>query len=62
MEKSFLGRKVITHLPELPWASQLFLISLQNLANRLHEKQKVGSAGRVTRLAKSPFLMVESPS
>ena len=30
-------------------------ISLQNLANRLHEKQKVGSARRVTRLAGSPF-------
>ena len=30
-------------------------ISLHNLANRLHEKQKVGSAGRVTRLAGSPF-------
>ena len=30
-------------------------ISLQNLANRLHEKQKVGSARRVTRLAGLPF-------
>ena len=30
-------------------------ISLQNLTNRLHEKQKVGSTGRVTRLAGSPF-------
>ena len=30
-------------------------ISLQNLANRLHEKQKVGLARRVTHLARSPF-------
>ena len=30
-------------------------ISLQNLVNRLHEKQKVGSAGRVTSLAGSHF-------
>ena len=30
-------------------------ISLQNLANRLHEKQKIGSARRVTHLAGSPF-------
>ena len=29
-------------------------ISLQNLTNSLHEKQKVGSARRVTRLAGSP--------
>ena len=47
----FIWRKVVpgrrvTHLPELP---------LQNLANRLHEKQKVGSAGRVTCLAGTPF-------
>ena len=30
-------------------------ISLQNLANRLYEKQKVSSARMVTRLAGSPF-------
>jgi len=30
-------------------------ISLQNLANHLHEKQKVSPARRVTRLAGSPF-------
>ena len=30
-------------------------IFLQNLANRLNEEQKVGSAGRVTRLAGSTF-------
>ena len=30
-------------------------ISLQNLANRLYEKQKIGSARRVTRLAGSSF-------
>ena len=45
------GRRA-TLLPELPNFS---FISLQNLANRLHEKQKVGSAGRVIRLAGSPF-------
>ena len=39
--------KRVTLLPKLPWVSQLvlhFLISLQNLKTRLHEKQKVGSA------------------
>ena len=30
-------------------------ISLQNLANRLHEKQKLGSFRRVTRPVESPF-------
>ena len=30
-------------------------ISLQNLANRLHEKQKLGSVRRVTRPVESPF-------
>ena len=30
-------------------------ISLQNAANRLYEKTKVGSARRVTRLDESPF-------
>ena len=38
-----------------PWQSNFSYISLQNLANCLHEKQKVGSAGRVTCLAGSPF-------
>ena len=38
-----------------PGRANVSYISLQNLANRLHEKQKVGSAGRVTRLAESPF-------
>ena len=46
------GRRV-ARLPELPWASQLFLHFLTKLGE--HEKQKVGSAGRVTRLAGSPF-------
>ena len=42
-------------LPSYPGRANFSYISLQNLANRLHEKQKVGSAGRVTRLAGSPF-------
>ena len=29
-------------LPKLPWVNQGLLIFLPNLANRLHEKQKVG--------------------
>ena len=41
--------------PSYPGRANCSYISLQNLANRLHEKQKVGSAGRVTRLAGSPF-------
>ena len=41
--------------PSYPGRANFSYISLQNLANRLHEKQKVGSAGRVTRLAGSPF-------
>ena len=40
--------------PSYPGRANFSYISLQNLANRLHEKQKVGSAGRVTRLAGSP--------
>ena len=38
-----------------PGRANFSYISLKNLANRLHEKQKVGSAGRVTLLAGSPF-------
>jgi len=41
--------------PSYPGRGNISYISLQNLANRLHEKQKVGSARRVTRLAGSPF-------
>ena len=52
MEKSCPG---VTRLPELPWGANFSYISLQNLANGLHEKPKVGSARRVTRLAGSPF-------
>ena len=37
--------------PSYPGRANVSYISLQNLANRLHEKQKVGSARRVTRLA-----------
>ena len=41
--------------PSYPGRANFSYISLQNLANRLHEKQKVGSARRVTRLAGLPF-------
>ena len=41
--------------PSYPGRANFSYISLQNLANRLYEKQKVGSARRVTRLAGSPF-------
>ena len=41
--------------PSYPGRANFSYISLQNLANRLHEKQIVGSARRVTRLAGSPF-------
>ena len=56
----FIWRKVVpgrrvTRLPELPRASQPFLNFLTKLGNSLHEKQNIGSAGRVTRLGKSPF-------
>ena len=44
-----------THpLLTLPWGGANFsYISLQNMANRLNEKQKVGSARGVTYLAES---------
>ena len=41
--------------PSYPGQANFSYIFLQNLANRLHEKQKVGSARRVTCLAGSPF-------
>ena len=41
--------------PSYPGRANFSYIFLQNLANRLHEKQKVGSARRVTRLDGSPF-------
>ena len=41
--------------PSYPGRANFSYISLQNLANRLHEKQKDGSARRVTCLAGSPF-------
>ena len=41
--------------PNYPGRANFSYISSQNLANRLHEKQKVGSARRVIRLAGSPF-------
>ena len=39
----------------LPWTSQVCYLYLQNMANRLHEKQKVDSARSVARLACLPF-------
>ena len=41
--------------PSYPGRANFSYISLQNLANRLYEKQKVGLARRVTRLAGSSF-------
>ena len=41
--------------PSYPGRATCSYISLQNLANRLHEKQKVRSARRVSLLAESPF-------
>ena len=40
--------------PSYPGRTNFSYISLQNFTNRLYEKQKVGSARRVTRLAGSP--------
>ena len=42
--------------PRCPGRANFSYISLQNLRNRLYEKQKVGSARRVTRMAWSPSL------
>ena len=41
--------------PSYPGRANFSYNSLQNLANHLQEKQKVGSARRATRLARSPF-------
>lgn len=41
--------------PSYPGRANFSYISLQNLANRLHEKQKVGLARRETGLFGSPF-------
>ena len=49
------GRRVLPAYPSYPGGANFSYISLQNLANRLHEKQKVGSARGVTRLAGLPF-------
>jgi len=46
MEKVVPARKV-TRLPELTLVSQLFIHFLTNLANRLHEKQNIGSTRKV---------------
>ena len=39
---------MFTHLPSYPGRANFSSISLQNLVNRLHEKQKVGSDRRLT--------------
>ena len=41
--------------PSYPRRATFSYISLQTLANRLHEKQRLGSVRRVTRLEESPF-------
>ena len=46
--------------PSYPGRANFSYISLQNLANRLHEKQKVGSARRVTLLAGTTFLHINT--
>ena len=60
----FIWRKVVPGkgLTRLPWRAPLgerranfSYISLQNEANCLNEKRKVGLARRATRLAGSPF-------
>ena len=56
MDKSCPGSEGSLAYPSYPAGRANFsYISLQSLANRLHEKQKVGSAGRVTHLAGSPL-------
>ena len=49
MEKTCLGRGDI-HLPEVPWARQLFVHFRAKLGEALHKKQEVGSARRAARL------------
>ena len=44
--------------PSYPGRANFSYISLQNLANRLHEKQKVASARRVTLLPGTTFLHI----
>ena len=46
--------------PNYPGRANFSYISLQNLANRLHEKQKVGSTRRVTLLAGPTFLYINT--
>ena len=48
--------------PSCPGRANFPYIALQNLTNRLHEKQKAGSARRVTRLAGSPFFDINTLS
>ena len=60
-----LSRVGVTRFPELPWASQLPYISLQTLANRLHEKQLSSPAfldDRITFLTQLIFLHIKTGS
>ena len=54
MEKKLSRVKGSPAYPSYRWRTNFSYISLQKLTNPLHEKQKVGSARRVTRLAGSP--------
>ena len=51
MWKKVVPGRMVTRLPELPWASQLFIHFLTKRDEQIHKKQNVGSARRVTRLA-----------
>ena len=46
----------VTYLHELPWRANFSHIFLQYVEVRLHDKQKVGSARRVTHPARSPSI------
>ena len=62
-KKVVLGR-MVTRLPELPWASQLFIHFLTKRGEQfiINKKQKVGLARRVTRLAGHPIVKIGLPS
>lgn len=59
MEKSCrVQGRIVTRRPQQPWPSQTFQFIhflAKHEANRLHEKQEVGSTRGVTRLSKSPL-------
>ena len=56
MWRKVVAGKRVNLLSELSYPGQATFsyISLQNLMNHLHEKQKVGSARKVTHIAGSP--------